>query len=308
MRKPRHCVAFFSVKHLIVISGPTASGKTDLAIRLAKQLGCDIISADSRQVYHEMNIGTARPTKDEMQGITHHLLGHISVNQVYTAGQFAREARAILENAFSKIDNMILVGGTGLYIKALLEGIDRLPVEESIRNQVIEIWELGGLAALYQELEKQKIPINDLPESKNPRRMMRLLEWVLAGKPEETKQPLPNEWRVLKIGLEWHRDQLYERINQRVDLMMAKGLLEEARLLYPNRNLPALQTVGYQEIFDFFNNNCSLEQAVEKIKQHTRNYAKRQMTWLKKDPEIKWFLPENQAEAEAAVLAFSQGA
>lgn len=296
------------MKNLIVIVGPTASGKTRLAVSLAQMLGAEVVSADSRQVFKEMQIGTARPKREELGNVVHHLLGHVSIEDNYSAGQFAREARQILEKSFSMIDNMIIVGGTGLYIKALMEGVDRMPVSDEIRNQVKSIMESGGLAQIHQLLKIAGIDADSLTEARNPQRMMRMLEWAMAGKPRSDIEPLPEHWRIFKIGIDIPREDLYKRINQRVDQMVAEGLVEEVKSLIPKKELNALQTVGYQEFFDHFEGKCSQSEAIEKIKQHSRNYAKRQLTWFRKDQEIQWFSPENQAEIEAVVLAFSQGA
>lgn len=295
-------------KNLIVIVGPTASGKTALAVSIAKKLGAEVVSADSRQVFREMLIGTARPKQNELGNISHHLLGHISIEDNYSAGQYSREARQIVEEGFSRLDSMIIVGGTGLYIKALLEGMDRLPVSDEIRNKVNAVMEAGGLPQILQLLSLAGIEPESLTENQNPQRMMRMLEWVMAGKPKTDWEPLPAHWRVLKIGIEIPREQLYQRINDRVEQMVSDGLLEEAKALFPKRELNALQTVGYKEFFDFFEGKYSQAEAIEKIKQHTRNYAKRQLTWFRKDPAIRWFSLENQAEMEAVVVAFSQGA
>lgn len=296
------------MKRLIVVLGPTASGKTATAINLAKLLACDVVSADSRQVFQEMRIGTARPSDDELQGVNHHFLGHISISETYTAGRFAQEANAWILDYFKTHDTLVLCGGTGLYIKALLEGIDRKPVSEEIRLTVRQIQEERGLEGIHQALTNQGVNLDYEPEKSNPQRMMRLLEWVLAGKPESQLEPLPTNWIILKIGLELPREKLYERINLRVDKMVVDGLFNEAESLYPNKSLNALQTVGYQEIFDYLDGKMTQGQAIEKIKQHTRNYAKRQMTWFRKDSEIRWFDPENQEGIEEAVLAVSHGA
>lgn len=296
------------MKLLIVLVGPTASGKTGTAISLAQRLGCEIISADSRQIFAEMNIGTAKPTTEELGKVKHHLVGHVSIEESYSAGAYAREARTWIEDCFSRKNVVILCGGTGLYIKALLEGLDRKPVSEEIRNQVKSIWESEGISGIKKSL----LEVGENPETQmegeNPQRMMRLLEWNLAGKPIENKVGWPEDWTVLKIGLDLPREELYNRINHRVDEMIEAGLWEEALSLYSKRHLNALQTVGYQEIFDFLEGRLTKPQAIDRIKQHTRNYAKRQLTWFRKDPEITWFSPFNQAEIEAFVLAFSQGA
>lgn len=296
------------MKHLVVLVGPTASGKTGTAVSLAKKFDCEILSADSRQVFSDMMIGTARPSVAEMDTIKHHLIGHTSIASTYSAGQFAREARAQLENCFQSKDMAILCGGTGLYIKALLEGIDRMPVPPEIRNRVQSIWESEGLDGIKNCLKEAGENLNSYPIEDNPQRLKRILEWIFAGKPIEPFSNWPENWKVLKIGLDLPRPDLYERINQRVDKMIETGLWEEAIQLFPQRHLNALQTVGYQEIFDCISGKFSRDTAIEKIKQHTRNYAKRQLTWFRKDKEIIWFSPSDQAGIEECVFAFSQGA
>lgn len=288
--------------------GPTASGKTGTAISLAKKLECDILSADSRQVFSEMIIGTARPTVAEMDSIKHHLIGHISIGNTYSAGQFAREAREQLDKCFQSKEIAILCGGTGLYIKSLLEGIDRKQVPDEIRIRVHTLWASEGLEGIKKCLTEAGENPETYSNEQNPQRMKRGLEWVLAGKPTEPVSHWPANWKVLKIGLDLPRSELYERINQRVDKMVEAGLIEEAQSLYSKRHLNALQTVGYQELFAFFEGKMTKDQAIEKIKQHSRNYAKRQLTWFRKDKEIIWFSPSDQAGIEDCVFAFSQGA
>lgn len=294
------------MKHLVCIVGPTASGKTALAIRIAKQLDAEIVSADSRQVYKEMEIGTAKPSKEELLAVPHHFINHISIHDSFTAGKYAEQVTELLESYFRGKSTVVLCGGTGLYFNALFHGIDRDTVSEHIRNTVHHLIEDEGLDALVATLRKKDPTLASQVELTNPRRVMRALEWVLAGKPEKPRQSLPADWKITKIGLEVPREVLYARINQRVEDMLAAGLWEEAEKLFPLRHLYALQTVGYQEIFKCMQGIISRPRAIELIKQHTRNYAKRQLTWFKRDHEINWVSPEDQAGI-ADALGLSHG-
>ncbi|MFZ5551588.1 MAG: tRNA (adenosine(37)-N6)-dimethylallyltransferase MiaA, partial [Bacteroidota bacterium] len=287
---------YLNPKTLIVICGPTAVGKTKAAIELAKQLDTAVVSADSRQVYREMKTGTARPDESELQGIKHYLLGHISIEEDYNAGKFEADALKALDEIFKKNDYAILCGGTGLYINAVLYGFDELPEkDEKLRAFIETEYEKNGLPWLQEKLKELDPIFYEKAELKNPQRMMRAVEVCMSsGKThaelksqEKIKKTRP--FTVIKTGLNTDRDELYTRIHQRVDEMMEKGLLEEARSLHPKKHLNALQTVGYTELFDYFEGKTSLERAVELIKQNTRHYAKRQITWFKRDEEIRWF-------------------
>lgn len=293
------------MKHLICVVGPTAVGKSAVALSLAQQLNTDLISADSRQVYREMSIGTAKPSEADLGKVLHHFVGTASIHDRFTAGQFAEEAFTFLQSYFEKHESIVICGGTGLYFSALLEGINRDSVSEPIREEVNLLLKNQGLDKLIGRLKSLDPALAGQIELANPRRVTRALEWVLAGKPEKAPSPLPNSWKVTWIGLELPRDQLYQRINIRVDQMVESGLVEEARALFPFRYLNALQTVGYQELFQHFEGEISLANAIELIKQHTRNYAKRQITWFKRNPEIRWFSPNDQAAIGA--FCFSQG-
>lgn len=281
--------------------GATAVGKTDLTIRLAQELDTAIISADSRQFFEEMQIGTARPTRAEMQNVPHYLLGHISITQNYTASDFEQEALGVLERLFENKEIVILTGGSGLYVKVLCEGIDPMPaVAPHWREKVQQAYQEKGLAFLQEELARLDAAYFAEVDIQNPQRLMRALEICWAtGKPfssfrQGTKQERP--FQILKIGLERPRQELYERINRRVDIMLEQGLLEEAKKLLPYKSHNALQTVGYKEIFDFLEGKQSWEETIRLIKQNTRHYAKRQMTWFKKDTTIQWFHPEDYQE------------
>lgn len=285
-------------KTLLAIVGATAVGKTDLTLRLAKEFETLVLSADSRQFFAEMQIGTARPSLKEMQNIPHYLMGHISIRQNYTVSDFEQEALVILKKEFENKDVIILAGGSGLYVKVLCEGLDNIPpIEAHWREKVQQAYQEKGIEFLQKELAILDAAYFAEVDIHNPQRLMRALEvsWA-TGKPfssfrQGKKQERP--FRILKIGLERPREELYERINRRVDAMIEQGLLEEAKSLLPYKNHNALQTVGYKEIFDFLENKQNWEETVRLIKQNTRHYAKRQMTWFKKDKEIHWFHPDD---------------
>ena len=275
-------------KHCIIIAGPTASGKTARAIQLAKELNTEIISADSRQCFKELKIGVARPTEDQLREVPHHFIANHSIHENITAKTFADEANFTLDKIFKKSDHAIICGGTGLYIKALIEGFDDIPeIPIEIRNKVIAIHQQGGTEYLRQELLKVDFEFQHSGDTNNPNRMMRALEIVMhTGKTigsfqtKEKKKPSFNvSFEIIDIS----RELLYQRINKRVDTMIAEGLEEEVKSLLPYQEKNALQTVGYKEFFDYFNGIYSRSTAIEKIKQHTRNYAKRQITWFKKN-------------------------
>ncbi len=283
---------------LAVICGPTAVGKTRLALQLARYFHTEIISADSRQCYKEMHIGTAAPDKEELQDIPYHLTGHVSMHQEYNAGMFAKDALALCDKIFQKKNIALLAGGTGLYINALCFGFDKLPQkDEQIRSELEQIYRKNGIAPLQDKIKELDTEYYLKGEIQNPHRLIRAIEvCLLSGVPysslKNNKKAVRN-FTPLFIGLTLPREELYNKINARVDDMMRKGLLEEARSLYPYKNLKALQTVGYKELFDYFDGKLSYPDAVNKIKQHSRNYAKRQLTWFKnKYKHIKWFKPE----------------
>ena len=284
-------------KELILIVGPTAVGKTSFAVDLAEKLETEIISADARQFYKEMSIGTAKPTEEEMRGIPHHFVGHISVQKPYTAGNFERDALAKLEILFEQYDKVIMVGGSGLFVNAVCFGLDQIPeVPESVRQQVIQQYEDEGLESIVQSIEKLSSEGIHHLETGNPHRMMRALEVLIhTGKTIQYFQNKPKESRGFNcsfIGLNRERKELYERINKRVDIMMASGLKQEVEELAEFKDLPALKTVGYQEFYEAQENGMSEKEVIEKIKQSSRRYAKRQITWFKKLPDIQWIHPE----------------
>ncbi|MBE0647932.1 MAG: tRNA (adenosine(37)-N6)-dimethylallyltransferase MiaA [Bacteroidales bacterium] len=293
---------------LIVITGPTAVGKTRLAIELAKILSSEIISCDSRQFYKEMNIGVARPSPKELNEVPHHMISFLSVADPYNAFRFEKEVLRLTEKLFRSNSKAIMVGGSGLYIHAVTHGIDELPdPDPELRLKLKERLLREGIEALQTELKRLDPHYFGTVDRENPKRLLRALEVCLTtGLPYSSLrkgQAAPRPFRTVRIGLNTDRMKLYERINHRVDSMMQNGLLDEVRSLESYKELNALNTVGYKELFSFLEGKCSLEEAVEKIKTNTRRYAKRQLTWLKKDPEIRWFEPD---ELEA-ILKYIEG-
>jgi tRNA dimethylallyltransferase len=281
---------------VIIIAGPTAVGKTSFAIDLAKHYQTEIISADSRQCYKEMKIGVARPSDEELAAVKHYFIASHSVADDLNAGSFEKYALAATDEIFQKNKVAIMVGGTGLYIKSFCEGIDPMPVvPDEVRKQVIEGYQQKGLIWLQKELQQKDPAFWEVAEQQNPQRLMRALEVLYATGQSimvyRTAKKIERPFRIIKIGLELPKEELHNRIHQRVDQMMADGLVEEVQALVPYRSHNALQTVGYKEVFEHLDGNSSLEEAVTQIKTNTRHYAKRQMTWFKKDKEIKWMAP-----------------
>lgn len=279
---------------LIVIAGPTAVGKTAVAIRLAQLLDTEIISADSRQCYQGMAIGTAQPSQEELAAVVHHFVARFSPAEQLTAADFERLSLAYLDQIFKQKQTAIVCGGTGLYIKALCEGLDDMPpIDEQINAIVVQDYAMLGIEWLREAIRKEDPLFYAQAAIDNPARMLRALAFVRSvGKSILTFQTgLTKErpFRVLKIGLELPRVMLYERINQRVDLMMQEGLLAEVSALFALRHAKNLNTVGYAELFAYLEHKSSLDFAVDKIKQHSRNYAKRQLTWFTKDPAVHWY-------------------
>jgi tRNA dimethylallyltransferase len=283
---------------VIVICGPTAVGKTSIALQLAQQLQTEIISADSRQCFKELNIGVAKPAIEELGAVRHYFIDSHSIEEEVNAGLFEKYALAAADTIFQQHRVAVMVGGTGLYIKAFTEGMDAMPVvDPAVRRRVTEGYEAGGLAFLQAMTAQHDPAFWAVAERDNPHRLMRALEVILSSGKSVTdfrsgeRQARP--FKVVKVGLEIPRQQLYDRINHRVDVMIANGLVEEVERLLPYKDLNALQTVGYRELFRFFDGEISLSQAIADIKTNTRHYAKRQMTWFKKDPEIRWLNPES---------------
>ncbi len=288
-------------KTLVVIAGPTASGKTAFAIKVAKALGTVILSADSRQFYKEMSIGTAAPTEDELSQAKHYFVHHISIEDKYDVADYERDALQLLGELFKTHDAVVMTGGSGLFIDAVCNGIDAMPdVEPEIREKVQKLFDEGGLKALQDEVQRLDSDYYAIVDQQNPRRLQRALEVCY-----QTEKPFSSfrsgntvkrDFDIKKYAILWDRQQLIERIDKRVDMMMEQGLLNEAKALYPKRDLNALNTVGYKELFAYFDGSCSLEDAIEQIKIHTRQYAKRQMTWLRKDTSYQWVTTDDLEE------------
>lgn len=287
------------VNSLIVVTGPTAIGKTSLAIKIALNYGTEILSADSRQFYKEMSIGTAKPTEDETAEVKHHFVDSISIHENYSAGKFEAEALNKLNDIFNTHAVAVMVGGSGLFVKAVTEGFDVFPeIDPAVRENLNKILAESGILALQEQLQSLDPTYAREVDINNPQRVIRALEVsITTGKPyssfkaKNTKNS--RSFESIKIGLNMERSQLYDRINKRVDLMMEQGLLQEVEGLLRYRNLNALNTVGYSEIFEYLDGKISLDEAIEQIKQNTRRFAKRQLTWFRKDTDIKWFHPED---------------
>jgi tRNA dimethylallyltransferase len=280
----------------IIIAGPTAVGKTALAIQLAQHFNTCIISADSRQCFKELSIGVAKPSRQQLQTVKHYFINSHHINQEINAALFEQYALTTIQEVFQHHKTVIMVGGTGLYIKAFCEGMDDVPsIPENIRNGIIAEYEQKGLQWLQNEVKQKDSEYFEKGETANPQRLIRALEVKLHTGESiryfQKGKKITRPFNIIKIGLELPRAILYDRINNRVDEMMREGLLNEVKALLPYQHLNALQTVGYQELFQHFNGNISLAKAVEDIKKNTRHYAKRQLTWFKKDDAIHWFSP-----------------
>lgn len=286
------------MKTLIVIAGPTASGKTAFAIEMAKALSTVIISADSRQFYKEMSIGTAAPTEEELSQAKHYFIHHISIEDKYDVADYEHDVLQLLDELFVAHDVVIMTGGSGLFIDAVCNGIDNMPdTLPIIREKVKQLYDKSGLQALQDEVQRLDPEYFALVDKQNPRRLQRALEVCYqTGQPFSAFRKgdaVQRDFAIKKYALLWDRQHLIERIDQRVDLMMQQGLLEEAQALYSQRHLNSLNTVGYKELFAYLDGQCTLQEAIEQIKTHTRQYAKRQMTWLRKDTSYHWIKPED---------------
>ena len=281
-------------KHLIVIAGPTASGKTATAIKVAKAFDTVIISADSRQFYKELSIGTAAPTEEELSEVKHYFVHNLSIEQSYDVADYEQDVLYLLNELFKQYNVVVMTGGSGLFIDAVCNGLDLIPdISSETRNKVNEIYEKGGLVALQSEVEKVDPEYYKIVDRQNPRRLQRAIEVFLqTGKPYSTfrkNKHVDRDFNIIKTALLWDRDELIKRINKRVDNMVESGLPDEVKSVYDKRHLNSLNTVGYKELFEYLDGKTTLEQAVEQIKINTRQYAKRQMTWLRKNTEYHWF-------------------
>lgn len=286
-----------SDKTLIVITGPTAVGKTRLCLNIAKHFDIPIINADSRQIYRELCIGTARPTLEEMQEVRHYFVGTLGIEEYYSASLFEQQVLELLGMIFQNSDYALIAGGSMMYIDAVCNGIDDIPtIDDKTRLAMKRRLAEEGLQKLCEELQRLDPEYYDIVDRQNPKRVVHALEictmtdqtYTSFRKREKKQRP----FHIVKVGLNRPRQELYDRINQRVDQMMADGLLKEAETMYPRRELNALNTVGYKELFAYFDGRWSLEEAVERIKGNTRRYARKQLTWYKKDNEIRWFHPD----------------
>lgn len=282
---------------LLIILGPTATGKTNIAIRTAKTFDTEIISADSRQIYKELKIGTAVPDTFQLSQIQHHFIHHISIHDYYNVSIYEQEVLSLLDKLFKKYHMIIMVGGSGLYIDTICHGIDDLPaVDPDLRKKLLKKFEKEGIETLRLELKRIDPEYYSRVDLQNPKRILKALEVTyMTGVPYSSLLTGPKKERpfnIIKIGLNTEREELYAKINARVDLMINKGLLDEAKNLYPYRHINALKSVGYREIFEYFDGKRNMDETIELIKRNTRHYARRQLTWFKKNPSIRWFHPD----------------
>ena len=290
-----------SQKTLIVLIGPTGVGKTELSLRLAEQFQTGIVSSDSRQLYADLKIGTAAPTAGQLNRVPHYLVGTLQLTDYYSAAQYEQEALPVLETQFEQHDVMILTGGSMMYVDAICKGIDDIPsIDAETREVMLQRYESEGLEKLCAELRLLDHEYYKIVDLRNHKRVIHALEiCYMTGKTYtsfRTQQKKERPFRIIKIGLTRDRAELYDRINQRVEIMMQEGLLEEARSVYPYRALNSLNTVGYKELFQYLDGNWELPFAIEKIKQNSRIYSRKQMTWFKRDEEIQWFHPDQERE------------
>lgn len=284
---------------LIVLTGPTGVGKTDLSIKIASHFHTEIISCDSRQFFREMRIGTAVPEQKYLDSIPHHFIQTLSIRDYYNASKFEFDVLEKLEDLFKVHKNVLMTGGSMMYIDAVCKGIDDLPtIDRELRDQLKEQYETEGLDNLRMQLKKIDPRYYSKVDLKNPKRILHALEiFYMTGKPYSslrTNKKKTRDFEIVKIGLNRDRTELYNRINARVDLMIEEGLIDEARKLYKHKNLNTLNTVGYRELFSHFDGDISLEEAIEKIKANSRKYARRQLTWFRRDKEINWFHPDEE--------------
>ena len=299
-------------KYLVVIAGPTASGKTATAIKVAKALGTEIISADSRQFYKELPIGTAAPTPEEQSEVQHYMIHNLNVEDKYDVADYEQDVLDLLKKLFVNHDTVVLTGGSGLFIDAVCKGLDSIPdISEDVRNKVDELYKKGGLIALQNEVERLDPEYYNVVDKYNPRRLQRAVEvcyqtglTYTSFRKNTVKQ---RDFKIIKVALLWERNELISRINLRVENMVKEGLLEEAKSMYSKRHLNSLNTVGYKELFEYFDGKVSLDEAIENIKINTRQYAKRQMTWLRKNNDYKWFAVDEQEDMLKYINAVISG-
>ncbi len=294
-------------KTLIILLGPTGIGKTELSLRIAEQLQTEIISCDSRQFFNELKIGTAAPTGEQLKRVPHHLVGMLSITDYYSAGRFEMDALRKLDALFQTHDFVVMTGGSMLYIDAICKGIDDIPdIDKELREELLNRYRQEGIENIRAELKMLDPEYYEIVDQKNHKRIIHALEvCLMSGKPysffrKERAKERP--FQLLKIGLNMPREELYERINQRVDIMFENGLLEEAERFYPYRHLNSLNTVGYKELFEYFDGNWTLDFARNMIRQNSRRYAKKQMSWFNRDKEIHWFHPKDEKKIMELIL------
>lgn len=299
---------FSSKKHLIVIAGPTAVGKTALCVQLAKEFDTVVISADSRQFFKELSIGTAKPSKEEMEGVPHFFVDHLSIHDEMNTGMYEQQVLKLLEELFLKHEAVILTGGSGLYIQSICEGIDDMPeVSAETREKLNDEYREFGLNYLQEELKKSDPDYYEIVDLNNPQRLIRALEVCRTTgniySAYRARKKVERPFHIIKIALERPREELYARIDQRMDQMLENGLLEEARAFQHLQQLNALQTVGYKEIFDYLKGTYDREECVRLLKRNSRRYAKRQLTWFRRDSEWRWFHPDDKDEIKKYLYA-----
>lgn len=295
-------------KTLIVITGPTAVGKTRLCIDIAKHFGIPIINADSRQIYKELKIGTASPTEEEMREVQHYFVGTLSLEDYYSASLYEQQVLSLLETLFKKQDYALMSGGSMMYIDAVCNGIDDIPtIDDETRQTMKRRLQEEGLDSLCEELQRLDPEYYQIVDRQNPKRVVHALEiCTMTGKAYTSfrkREKKTRPFRIIKMGMNRDRTELYNRINSRVDEMMKRGFLKEAEGLFPMRNLNALNTVGYKELFEYFEGRWPLDDAVERIKGNTRRYARKQLTWYKKDDQMKWFHPDQKEDIINYILS-----
>lgn len=299
-------------KTLAVITGPTASGKTALAIAIARELGCEILSADSRQIYRGIEIGTASPSREELEAVPHHFIGTLELTESYSAARYAEEADALMRRLWQKGDYVVMCGGSMMYIDAVVNGIDSLPtVSDEVRRQAWELYENHGLDGILAELDRIDPVYAARVDRANHRRIIHAIEVTRqAGRPYSsllTGKRAERPYRIVKLAIDYPREELFDRINRRVDAMIAAGFEQEARQVWPLRHLNSLNTVGFKEMFAMFESVMDRDTAIARMKKNTRVYAKKQLTWLRRDPSVVWLDPRGQMLGQALAAICSDG-